>query len=108
MEYDRGIPEECEYTLMTQLFDRDEILVEKQTKSGAIVTQNIREMIKQLVLGQADANTMTLDMVICAQNPTLNPAAVPAAIAKELPALAPDFFRIRRLAALTEDGAVFR
>lgn len=109
MEYDRGIPADPESAL-GQYFSRSEILMEKRTKSGAMVTQNIREMIKQIVVAPSMHfdNTMEMQLIICAQNPSLNPAQVVAAISRDLPDYAPDFFRIRRLAVLNAHDEVFR
>lgn len=109
MEYDRGIPEDLERVL-AQYFSRDEILMEKKTKSGAMVTQNIREMIKQIVIAPSlhYENTEELQLIICAQNPSLNPAQVVAAISRDLPDYAPDFCAIRRLAVLNDRLEVFQ
>ena len=109
MEYDRGIPADLE-SVLAQYFSCSEILMEKRTKSGATVTQNIREMIKQIVIAPSlhHENAEELQLVICAQNPSLNPAQVMAAISRDLPDYAPDFFRIRRLAVLDARNEVFR
>lgn len=109
MEYDRPIPGELD-RLLGQYFSRSEILMEKRTKSGAVTTQNIRDMIRQIVIAPSlhYENTEELQLIICAQNPSLNPAQVVAAITRDLPDFAPDGFHIRRLAALNECGENFR
>lgn len=108
MEYDRGVPADPE-SVLGQYFSRSEILMEKRTKSGAMVTQNIREMIKSIAIAPSMRceNAVELQLVICAQNPSLNPAQIIAAISRDLPDFAPDFFRIRRLAVLNAQGEVF-
>lgn len=108
MEYDRGVPAELD-PVLGQYFSRSEILMEKRTKSGAMVTQNIREMIKSIAIAPSMRceNAVELQLVICAQNPSLNPAQIIAAISRDLPDFAPDFFRIRRLAVLNAQDEVF-
>ena len=53
-------------------------------------------------------DTMTLDAVLAAQNPGLNPQLLEKAIARYLPELTPDFVRVRRRQLLDADGQVFR
>ena len=51
---------------------------------------------------------LTLDVVASAQNPGMNPQLLVAAIARHLPALRPDFARIRRVEVFDEQMEVFR
>ena len=57
---------------------------------------------------ECQSDTMTLDAVLSAQNPGLNPQLLEKAIAAHLPALTPDFTRIRRRELLDADGRAFR
>lgn len=107
MEYDNGVPAGAAEAIEA-LFGRDELLFEKKTKSGAVVTQNILDMIKDLTVSQPDAATLRLVCLISAQEPALNPARIPEAVDRELPELAPDFSSVRRIGTLTEDGTEFR
>ena len=107
MEYDDGVPSGAAEAI-AELFGRDELLFEKKTKSGAVVTQNLRDMMKDLTVLQPDEHTLRLHCLISAQDPALNPARINEAIDRELPDLAPDFSSVARIEALTEDGAVFR
>ena len=107
MEYDNGVPAGAAEAIEA-LFGRDELLFEKKTKSGAVVTQNILEMMKELSVTQPDENTLHLECLISAQDPALNPARIPEAVDRELPAYAPDFSSVARMQVLTEDGTVFR
>ncbi len=106
MEYDALIPAGCADALQL-LFQRDELCMEKKTKSGAIVTQNILEMMRDISVEEKDAHTLVLTCTICAQNPSLNPSAITSAIARELPDLAPDFSSIARLCVLDQEGNAF-
>ena len=106
LEYDRGIPENAEKVL-TEFFARPEILVEKKSKKG-LVDQDIRPMIRELSVTPADENTLVLDAVICAQNPSLNPDQLARAIEKYLPDFAPDFAKSERLEVYDAQMEVFR
>ena len=106
MEYDSGVPAQAAEEIC-KLFARDEILFEKKTKSGSVVTQNLMEMLKDVSVSQTDENTLCMTCLISAQNPALNPARITDAMERELPALAPDFSVIHRLEALTEQGERF-
>ena len=106
LEYDRGVPDGAEAAILA-LFSRTEIPFEKTTKSGAAVTQNLMDMMGNVsVAAEDDRLRLTCD--ISAQDPALNPARIPEAIARELPDFAPDFSAIERLETLTEQGEVFR
>ena len=107
LEYDAGVPADGVQKLQ-ELFSREEVLVEKKTKAGDIVDQNIVEMIKSMEVEQADEQTILLKARICCQNPTLNPAQLPAAIEKYLPELKPDFVRISRQEIYNTDKELFR
>ena len=105
LEYDCGIPEGAPDAIKA-LFERKELLFEKTTKSGAVVTQNLMDMMGNVSV-TAEDNALRLTCEISAQDPALNPARITEAIERELPDLAPDFSSIERLEALTEQGEVF-
>lgn len=107
LEYDNGIPEGAAEALQA-LFARDAVLVEKKTKSGGLVQQNILEMISGLKLEARDNETLLLTATICAQNPTLNPAQISRAIEQELPDYIPNFTKVTRLIPLDREGNTFR
>ena len=107
LEYDKGIPENAVQKL-TDFFLQEEILVEKKTKSGDILDQNIVPMIKALEVVQADENTITLNARVCCQNPTLNPMQLHGAIVRHLPELTPDFAKCARLELYDNEGNIFR
>ena len=106
MEYDRGVPEDAADAIRA-LFSREEINFEKTTKSGSVVTQNLMDMMGNVSV-TAEGGVLCLSCEISAQDPALNPARIPEAVARELPELAPDFSATERVEVLTEDGEVFR
>lgn len=105
MEYDNGIREGAADAIKA-LFCRDEILMDKRTKSGDTVAQNIREMIKALDVSQNE-NEIHLDCTVCAQNPSLNPLQLAKAVEVYLPDYAPDFSKCERLVFLDEEMKPF-
>ena len=107
MEYDAGVPADAVAGL-TELFTRDEILVEKKTKSNGMQDQNIVPMIKALEVVQTDNNTIQLKARICCQNPTLNPMQLHGAVVRHLPEFAPDFAKCERVELYDTDGNIFR
>ncbi len=106
LEYDEGVPAQAVKEL-SALFQREALLVEKKTKSGKLVTQNILEMMGPVYIIRKDENTLILDCVICAQNPSLNPGLIASVVVRELPDCAPDFSFVRRLEVLDAQGKVF-
>jgi len=107
MEYDNGVPEAA-VTQLQELFGREEVLVEKKTKTNGIQDQNIIPMIKQLEIEQPDDKTVLLKARICCQNPTLNPMQLHGAVVRYLPELTPDFVKNERIEIYDADGNVFR
>ena len=90
-----------------ELFVRNEVLVEKKTKSG-VQEQNIIPMIKSITVSMPEHNIVMLDAVICCQNPTLNPVQLIHAVSRYLPDLTPDDTLCRRIEILDNDLKVFR
>lgn len=106
LEYDSGISESAADQI-TELFSRDEILVEKKSKNG-ISEQNIAPMIRTFKIEALDENTLRLKARICCQNPTLNPAQFTAAISKYLQELQPDFSKCTRMEIYNSNNTIFR
>jgi len=107
LEYDEGVPEDAVGKLR-DFFSRDEILVEKKTKSNGIQDQNIVPMIRSLEVEQTDENTIVLKARVCCQNPTLNPMQLHGAIVRHLPELAPSFAKCARMELYDNEGNIFR
>lgn len=106
LEYDRGVPAGAAER-MQALFAREEVLMEKKSKTGKVVQQNIIPMICRLEIG-ASAQELTVSARVCCQNPALNPMQLTAAVAQYLPDLTPDFVRCRRVEIYDENETVFR
>ena len=107
MEYDKGVPAGA-VDQIRALFNREEVLVEKKTKTNGIQDQNIIPMIKSLEVTKADEHTIELRAMVCCQNPTLNPMQLHAAIERHLPELKPDFAKSQRIEIFDTEGNIFR
>ena len=106
MEYDRDITEEALLTI-TELFQRDSVLLEKKSKNG-LSEQDIIPMIRNLQVNKVDDHTIIIHSRICCQNPSLNPMQIAAAIERYAPAYKPDHVRCRRLEIYDTKETVFR
>ena len=106
LEYDNGASEETEAALR-ELFDRAELPVEKKTKRGMAVV-DLKPMIAYLKVERVSRQELCLDAVVCAQNPSLNPAQLVTAIEVHAPEHKPDFAKCSRLEVLKADRTCFR
>lgn len=105
-DYDRGVPDGAVEKL-SGLFRREEVLVEKRTKHKELAQINVVPMLRSVEWAEAE-NLITADVVVAAQNPGLNPALLGSAVSAQLPGLAPDFARVRRLELYDAEMNVFR
>lgn len=106
LEYDNGVPDDAVEEI-SELFCREDLPVEKKGKNG-VVEQDIIPMISDLLVEREDDKVLCVTAVVCAQNPSLNPGQIVAAIGRYIPKMKPDFFKVRRLETLFPDGTVFR
>lgn len=107
LEYEEGRPVEAE-TALKELLSRDSLMIEKKSKKAKSgVTQvDIIPLIRQFnIEGQRDS--LTLDAVLAAQNPGLNPDLIRAAFCQAYPEFAPDFVAFHRRAVLDQEGNPF-
>jgi hypothetical protein len=81
--------------------------VEKKGKNG-IVDQDLIPMIRRISVCAADANVLTLQALVCCQNPTLNPMQLIAAIERYLPEDKPDFAKCCRNEIYDTEEKIFR
>ena len=106
LDYDNGVPEGTAAKLM-ELFDRDEIIIQKRTKRKEMADVDIAPMIHSAELTEGEG-VVRGTVVVQAQNPGLNPQLLERAIANYLPELVPDFVRVRRRELLDAEGKIFR
>ncbi len=106
LEYDNGVPKNAAEEI-AQLFQREEIIVLKHGKHGDTPT-NIAPMVKELSDLKVGEQELVLQATVCAQNPSLNPMLLIAAIEKYLPQLVPNFAWCCRVDILDAAGNSFR
>ena len=106
LEYDRGIPHGAAASI-EELLHREEVSVEKKSKSKGLIQQNIIPMIRSFRV-EEQGRELTIHARICCQEPALNPMQLPAAIEKYLPELKPDFVRCARLEIFDNEETIFR
>ena len=87
LEYDSGVGSSAKE--IRQLLSRESLVVQKKTKNG-MQDQDIIPLIRSFDLYNDD-HTVTIDAVICCQNPTLNPMQIVEAVRSYLPTCTPDF-----------------
>ena len=105
LEYDAGVPDGASEQIR-RLFTRDSLTVEKKGKNG-ITEQDIIPMIRSVDV-KAGEREVTVELLACCQNPTLNPMQIVAAVQKYLPEFAPDFAKCRRVEIYDGNETVFR
>ena len=107
-EYPEGRPQECEDAIR-ELLGRESLVVKKKSnKSKKGFTEvDLIPLIRSWNL-ECQSDTMTLDAVLSAQNPGLNPELIRAAFCNAYPDLAPDFVTFHRRDVLDIEGKPFR
>ena len=107
-EYPEGRPQECEPAI-AELLGRESLVVEKKSnKSKKGYTEvDLIPLIREWTV-ECQSDTMTLSMVVAAQNPGLNPELIRAAFCREYPQFAPQFVTFHRREVLDAEGNLFR
>lgn len=104
--YDGGVPADAREKIQNLLLG-ESVVIQKRTKRKAMADVDIRPMLHELEVTETPG-LLTLDAVVAAQNPGMNPALLAAAVETHLPEIKPDFVRVRRLELLDTAGTVFR
>ena len=91
---------------LASFFARESIVVEKKTKRG-LGEVDIRPSIREIAFS-SDGEAVRVSAVISAQNPTLNPELLCAALRALAPEIAPDFAKFTRVETYDEKMNVFR
>lgn len=106
LEYDGGIPDNAADEIMA-LFSRENLLVEKKSKTGS-KPQDLIPLIRKISFRMPDENTLQLLARIRCQEPALNPMQLCTAIERYLPDLTPDFASCAREEIMDENEIIFR
>ena len=103
LEYDGQLPD---MKKIADLLEQPGLMVEKKTKRG-LADIDIRPMLMKYELIPGE-HSLRIPCTVCAQNPSLNPMLIAAAIERYLPDCRPDFVKCRRIEVLDRTGEVFR
>ena len=107
-EYQEGRPQACEPAMQELLGSESLVVQKKSNKSKKGYTEvDLIPLIRRWNL-ECQSDTMTLDAVLSAQNPGLNPELIRAAFCQRYPQFAPDFVTFHRREVLDGEGKVFR
>ena len=107
-EYPEGRPQEAE-PAVRELLSRPSLVVRKKSnKSKQGYTEvDLIPLIRSFNL-ECQSDTLTLDAVVQAQNPGLNPELIRAAFCAAYPQFEPDFVTFHRREVLDGEGRPFR
>ena len=106
LTYDDGVPADAEAGIQA-LFGQESLVLEKRSKKGTSQT-DILPMLKEFHMTRPDAHTLEWDVLVCAQNPSLNPQMLITALETYAPQWLPDGVLIRRMEVYDAEGTVFR
>ena len=105
MEYENGLPTGAE-TAVRGLLTQEKLLVTKRSKKGETQVDVIPLIHRATVESRRDM--LTLDLVVSAQNPGLNPELICRAAREQYPEFSADFITFHRKEVLDEEGKAFR
>ena len=106
LTYDHGITDE-QLQQLQALYHRESLVLEKHSRKGKTET-DILPMLCEMTMEKKDNTTVGMDVLVCAQNPSLNPQLLINAIEIYAPELMPDAVKIRRMEVYDTEGQVFR
>lgn len=92
---------------LSDLFENTELVISKKTKKG-MKNFNIAPFIKTIAFTAGHKEELAVDVVVAAQNPSINPEQLVTAIRTYLPHCAPDFAAFRRIEIFDKEMVVFR
>lgn len=102
--YDSGVGDPA---ALRELFSGESLVMEKRTKRSTAQV-DIIPMIRSLSVDGRGGGELLLRAELSAQEPSLSPAQLIAAIAQTRPDLSPDHAAFRRLELRDRDGHIFR
>lgn len=107
-EYPEGRPQETE-PAMQELLRRESLVVQKKSNKAKLgyTEVDLIPLIRSWNL-ECQSDTMTLDVIVAAQNPGLNPELLRGAFCQAYPEFIPDFVTFHRREVFDASGRVFR
>ena len=93
---------------ISAFYRRPEIIITRKTKRGEGETDIVSAIRELTIALNKESRSITMEALISAQEPTLNPDHLIAALRQLAPELAPDFAAFTRRQVYFENGEVFR
>lgn len=107
-EYLEGRPQESEPAIAELLGQESLVVKKKSNKAKLGYTQvDLIPLIRSWRI-ECQSDTMTVDLVVSAQNPGLNPELIRSAFCAQYPEYTPDFVTFHRREVLDGEGKPFR
>ena len=106
MTYDRGVTAEILQGL-TAVYERETLVMEKHSRKGNTET-DLLPLLCEKSFKQINDHEIEMNVLVCAQNPSLNPQLLVNALDVYAPEIAPDHAVIRRVEVYDQEGMVFR
>jgi len=106
LTYDHGVPDDAECGIK-DLFSQEALFMEKHSRKG-LTEVNILPMLCSFSSSQVDETTLEWDVLVCAQNPSLNPQLLISALEIYAPQWKPDGVFCKRMEIYDAAGNVFR
>ena len=106
MTYDNGVPENAVEQL-NAFYEQESLIIKKHSRKGETET-NILPMLCEKQITQTDDTHIEMEVLVCAQNPSLNPKLLVNALELYAPELAPSHSTVKRLEVYDAEGKVFR
>lgn len=106
LTYDGGVTDGLLQELDT-LYHGESLILKKHSRKGENET-DILPMLCELRMEKAGEKVLRMEVLVCAQNPSLNPQLLINAIELYAPHLSPDGVIIRREEVFDAEGNVFR
>ena len=106
LTYDNGIPADAEQGIKA-LFSQETLIMEKHSRKGKTEV-NILPMLREFGISRLDDQTLEWNVLVCAQNPSLNPQLLVSALELYAPQWKPDGSVCVRTEIYDAQGNVFR
>ena len=106
LTYENGVSKSSVQRL-NDFYEQESLIIKKHSRKGETET-NILPMLCDKRISQVDDTHVEMEVLVCAQNPSLNPQLLLNALELYAPELTPDHSTIKRLEIYDAEGKVFR